>query len=685
MDKIKSQDDYLYWVDLLVRYAFHYYVEDKPVTSDSEYDRIYVAVKMWESDHPDLISPDSPTQRVGGKAVTELKEYRHSHQMPSLDNVFSKDELKVWYDSVATKAGKTKFSFCCELKLDGLALSIFYLDGGLTSIATRGDGMIGENVTHQANNIIGVPKQLRESKATMEVRGECVMPYNTFDRLNEVGRRVSGRVFVNPRNAAAGMVRRLDPTNIVLGEYMPLMFFPYGVYDTDVHTSHKDQMAKLAKLGFLPNTQSEHFHTFEELCDYIDHVASIRNELPYGIDGVVFKVNEIELRHQLGATSTAPRWARAYKFPAEEEVTKLLTVDFQVGRTGQITPVARFAPVFVGGVTVRNATLHNADELLRLDLHEHDYVVVRRAGDVIPEIVAVNKLQRETDAKQVTFITECPCCHTALEREGTVTYCPAGTKCPAQFQGALEHFVSRDAMRIDDLGEKILERLVEVGLVENFHDIYGLTPALLDKVGLLGPNRSQNIYDNIQKSLARLPENFLFALGIPDVGKGTAKRLIRSLGSVKAVMEASGDRLIQIKDIGDITAMSIVKYFDVESNRQMVSKLLALSGARFSEVISGNKVQGPIKKIAITGKFGKRSREAIFEIVKSIHSACELQSSVTADTALLIAGDGPHGSKHKAAEKFKTLTITMKTKDESEDSYAILTFKELVAAALNKE
>lgn len=684
MKTITSQDDYLYWADLLIRYAYHYYVEDKPITSDSEYDRIFAAVKEWETNHPDLVSPDSPTQRVGGKAVTELAEYRHSHRMPSLDNVFSKDELKVWYDSLVVKAGKDKFSICCELKLDGLALSVFYLDGDLTSAATRGDGLIGENVTHQVNNIIGIPKKLRDSKATMEVRGECVMPYNTFDRLNEVGRRTSGRVFVNPRNAAAGMVRRLDPTNLLIDQFTPLMFFPYGVYDTDVHTPHKDQMAKLMKLGFLPNTHSDHFHTFEELCDYIDHVASIRNELPYGIDGVVFKVNEIELRHELGSTSTAPRWAKAYKFPAEEEVTKLLTVDFQVGRTGQVTPVARLTPVFVGGVTVSNATLHNADELLRLELYEGDHVVVRRAGDVIPEIVTVNKLMREPTAKPVTFVTECPCCHTTLEREGTVTYCPAGNKCPAQFQGALEHFVSRDAMRIDDLGEKILERLVEVGLVENFADLYDLTPALLDKVGLLGPNRSQNIYDNIQKSLQRAPENFLFALGIPEVGKGTAQRLIRSLGSVRAVMDALGDRLIQIKDIGDVTAMSIVRYFDDETNRQMVDKLLELPGARFSEDVSSRAGQGINKKIAITGKFGKFSRDDIFQMVNEI-VPCELQSSVTADTALLIAGDGPHGSKHKAAEKFKTLTVTLKPKGDSEDNYTILAFKEIVAGALNKE
>lgn len=680
MKTITSQDDYLYWVDLLIRYAYHYYVEDKPVTSDSEYDRIFAAVKEWEANHPDLVSPDSPTQRVGGKAVTALTEYRHSHQMASLDNVFTKEELKAWYDGIVEKAGKDKFSICCELKLDGLALSVFYLDGGMTSVATRGDGLIGENVTHQINNIIGIPKKLRDSKATMEVRGECVMPYNTFDRINEVGRRVAGRVFVNPRNAAAGMVRRLDPTNIIEGMFTPLMFFPYGVYDTDVHTPHKDQMAKLMKLGFLPNTHSDHFHSFEELCDYIDHVASIRNELPYGIDGVVFKINEIELRHELGATSTAPRWAKAYKFPAEEEATKLQTVEFQVGRTGQVTPVAKLEPVFVGGVTVSSATLHNADELERLDLHHGDTVVVRRAGDVIPEIVTVNTLLRAEGAEKVYYPKDCPSCGSGLLTEGTITYCDSGMECPAQMLGAFVHYVSRDAMRIDDLGERYLEQLIHCGLIRDYYDLYTVSAALLERVGLLGPVRSINIYNNIQGSLSREPEQFLYALGIPDVGKGTAKRLIKALGSVKAVMEANEAELTAIKDIGEVTAHSIISYFANSSYRTMVENLLSLPLAEFAKEVAVN--SGVVlKKIAITGKFGKYSRNDIFNMANSIVPV-ELQSSVTGDTALLIAGIGPHGSKHKAAEKFNTVVVTYSNTD---DEFVRDAFLNIIKGILSKE
>lgn len=681
MKSIASLDDYLYWVDLLGRYAFHYYVEDKPITSDSEYDRTYAMVKEWETNHPDLISPDSPTQRVGGRAIPMLGEYRHSHQMPSLDNVFNKDELKAWYDDITKKLNGMPFTIYSELKVDGLALSAFYIDGILTTIATRGDGMVGEDVTHQVRNIIGIPRLLRDSDATMEVRGECVMPYSTFEYLNEVGRRTAGKVFVNPRNAAAGVVRRLDPSQLVVGRYTPLAFVPYGVYDTDVHRPHSEQLGKLTGLGFNPSTYSKLTATFEDMCEFIDNTAALREELPYGIDGVVFKVNEIEPRHILGATSTAPRWARAYKFPAEEEVTKLLNVEFQVGRTGQVTPVAKLDPVFVGGVTVSSATLHNADELLRLDLHEGDNVVVRRAGDVVPEIVTVNKLMRTAEAKPVEFVKDCPCCHTPLERDGTVTYCPAGMKCPAQFQGALEHFVSRDAMRIDDVGEKIIERLIEVGLVENFHDLYGLTVSLLDKVGLLGPNRSQIVHDNIQASRNRSPENFLFALGIPDVGKGTAKRLIRSLGSVKAVMEASGDRLIQIKDIGDVTALSIVRYFEDPVKRSVVERLLALPDARFSEDVSSSTVQRASKKIAITGKFGKYSRDDIFNRINEVVPV-ELQSSVTSETAVLVAGDGPHGSKHKAAEKFGTVVITHFGAGED---YLMHKFIDVIKTALTKE
>lgn len=681
MKPIKTHDDYLYWSELLARYAYHYYVEDKPITSDSEYDRIFAECRKWEEANPTLVNPNSPTRRVGGGVVEELVEYRHSHQMPSLDNVFSKDELKVWYDDVVSKVGKDKVTIYGELKADGLALSAFYLDGELTSIATRGDGMVGENVTHQAGNIINLPKKLIDSDATMEVRGECVMPYTTFDKLNDLGRRTSGRVFVNPRNAAAGMVRRLDGTPIALGMFTPLMFIPYGVYDTEVNLPHDAQLEKLNRMGFMANNYSQRLVSFEQMCEYLDTIEAQRMDLPYGIDGVVFKVIEIEARDVLGSTSTAPRWARAYKFSAQEEPTKLLKVEFQVGRTGQVTPVAKLAPVFVGGVTVSSATLHNADELVRLDLCEDDTVVVRRAGDVIPEIVAVNTAMRIPDAKPIAFVTKCPCCDTALERSGTVTYCPAGNKCSAQFQGALEHFVSRDAMRIDDLGEKNLARLVEVGLVRDFYDLYGLTIPLLERVGLLGPNRSVLIYKNIQASLARMPENFIYALGIPEVGKGTAKRLIRALGSVKAVMDATVDRLLSIKDIGDVTALSIVKYFDDEANRQMVTKLLRLEGARFSEAVEADQANCHKKKIAITGKFGKYSRDDIFNEANKIVPV-ELQSSVTAQTDLLIAGVGPFGSKHKAAEKFNTVTISI---NNNGSEFVFDTFMTMLQQFLTKE
>lgn len=681
MKPIKSQDDYLYWSELLTRYAYHYYVDDNPVTSDADYDKIFAACRKWEEAKPHLVNHNAPTQRVGGTVVRELPEYRHSHQMPSLDNVFSKEELLAWYTDLVNKLGHDNFTIYAELKVDGLALSVFYLDGVLSSIATRGDGIVGENVTHQAPNILNVPRKLLDSDATMEVRGECVMPYTTFDKLNELGRRTSGRVFVNPRNAAAGMVRRLDATQIMAGDFTPLLFVPYGVYDTDVMLSHEQQLAKLPKRGFLINYYAEHVKSYEQMCQYIDDIEAKRDKLPYGIDGVVFKVNEIEARDKLGSTSTAPRWARAYKFTAEEEVTKLLAVEFQVGRTGQVTPVARLNPVFVGGVTVSNATLHNADELIRLDLHEGDAVVVRRAGDVIPEIVTVNTLMRTAEAKPIVFVKNCPCCDTPLERSGSVTYCPAGNKCSAQLQGALEHFVSRDAMRIDDLGEKNLERMVEVGLIRDFYDLYVVTATLLEKVGLLGPNRSVTIWKNIQASLHRLPENFLFALGIPEVGKGTSKRLIRSLGSVKAVMEAPVDRLLKIDDIGDVTALSITKYFENKENREMVEKFLALPNARFAEAVKYEKVEVARKKIAITGKFGKYSRDDIAAMVNEI-SPVELQSTVNSETDLLIAGVGPHGAKHKAAEKFNTVTVSI---NKSEDESVFNTFMSLIRQFLNKE
>ncbi|PMN67257.1 NAD-dependent DNA ligase LigA [Enterovibrio norvegicus] len=630
-----------------------YYVEDKPELPDAEYDRLMQQLLAMESEHPELVSADSPSQRVGGQPLSAFVQVSHEIPMLSLDNAFDDDELKAFEKRMKDRLNDTAdFTYSCEPKLDGLAVSLMYENGVLVQAATRGDGATGENITHNARTIRNVPLQLQGSgwPARLEVRGEVFMLKDGFDKLNEKNLKKGEKAFANPRNAAAGSLRQLDPK---VTATRPLRFYAYsvGVMSEAFGDSHIGRLEQLRQWGIPLSPEVKKVNGLDNVIAYYQDIMERRNALPYEIDGVVIKADVIATQEQLGFVARAPRWAIAYKFPAQEEITTLLDVEFQVGRTGAITPVAKLDPVFVGGVTVSNATLHNADEIARLGVKIGDTVIIRRAGDVIPQIVNVVESRRPDDAKDVVFPAACPVCHSHVERiEGeAVARCSGGLICRAQRKEAIKHFSSRKALDVDGLGDKIVEQLIDKELVQAPADLFKLSAGQVTMLERMGPKSAQNLVDSLNKAKETTLPRFIYSLGIREVGEATAANLANHFFTLEAIREATEETLINVQDVGVIVAKHVTSFFGEERNKEAIDALLE-AGIHWPEIAARDEsvslaLDG--KVVVLTGTLSQMSRSDAKAALQAL--GAKVTGSVSAKTDLLIAGEAA-GSKLTKAQ-----------------------------------
>ncbi len=636
-----------------LRYHNHlYYVLDDPQIPDVEYDRLFRELQALETAHPELITPDSPTQRVGAAPLTEFGEIKHAIPMLSLGNVFSDEELLAFDKRIHDRLkSDAETEFVAEPKLDGLAISILYENGVFTRAATRGDGETGEDVTHNVRTIASVPLRLlgESYPAVLEVRGEIYMPKAGFEAFNAKMRALGEKTFVNPRNAAAGSLRQLDPR---LTAQRPLDIFCYAVGLVEggtVSDTHYAILQQFRAWGLRVCPDIRIVHGAQGCLDYFREIGARRNGLPYDIDGVVYKVNSIAIQQELGFISRAPRWAVAHKFPAQEEITELEGVDFQVGRTGALTPVARLKPVFVGGVTVSNATLHNMDEIERKDVRIGDFVIVRRAGDVIPEVASVILDRRPAGAAPIVMPTHCPVCGSEVKRpEGeAVARCTGGLYCPAQVKEAIKHFASRKAMNIDGLGDKMVEQLFDAGLIRHVDDLYGLDVEAVAALERMGKKSAENLIAALESSKSTTLERFIYALGIRNAGEGTAKGLARYFGSLEAIQAANEETLKLVPDIGVIVAANVAQFFAEAHNSDTIQHLRDL-GVHWVNYDAKPAEALPLagKTYVITGTLS-RSRDDIKADLEVL--GAKVSGSVSKKTTALIAGENA-GSKLDKAE-----------------------------------
>ncbi|VUT21522.1 DNA ligase [Klebsiella pasteurii] len=640
----------------LRHHEYLYHVMDTPEIPDAEYDRLMRELRELEAQHPELITPDSPTQRVGAAPLAAFSQIRHEVPMLSLDNVFDEESFLAFNKRVQDRLKNTDdLTYCCELKLDGLAVSILYENGVLVQAATRGDGTTGEDITSNVRTIRAIPLKLHGDNIPqrLEVRGEVFLPQAGFEKINEEARRTGGKVFANPRNAAAGSLRQLDPR---ITAKRPLTFFCYGVGVLEGGELPRSHSARLQQFKFWGLPVSERVklcHSPEEVLTYYRKVEEDRPNLGFDIDGVVIKVDSLDLQEQLGFVARAPRWAVAFKFPAQEQMTFVRDVEFQVGRTGAITPVARLEPVQVAGVLVSNATLHNADEIERLGLRIGDKVVIRRAGDVIPQVVNVVLSERPEETREIVFPAHCPVCHSDVERvEGeVVTRCTGGLICGAQRKEALKHFVSRRALDVEGMGDKIIDQLVEKEYVHTPADLFQLTPGKLTGLDRMGPKSAQNVVDALEKSKETTFARFLYALGIREVGEATAAGLAAHFGTIEALEQASIDDLQKVPDVGIVVATHVRNFFAEESNREVIAQLRK-EGVRWPApvVVNAEEIDSPFagKTVVLTGSLSQLSRdEAKAQLVAL---GAKVAGSVSKKTDLVIAGEAAGSKLAKAQE-----------------------------------
>ncbi len=555
---------------------FRYYVLDEPSVPDAEYDRLMRELQDLEAKFPQFLAPDSPSQRVGGEPLDAFDTVRHEVPMLSLGNAFSEEEVEQFHARALKTLETDHIDYVAEPKLDGVALSMRYEDGRLVRAATRGDGFTGEDVTANVRTIEAIPLRLRgdDWPALLEVRGEVYMPRAGFEAYNRRMAETGGKPLINPRNAASGSLRQLDPK---LTSERPLAFYCYATAgENGLSDSHFEVLEQLRLWGLPVNPLVQRVRDAEGCLDYYQKIGALRSDLPYDIDGVVYKVESLRLREILGFVSRAPRWAIAQKFPAEEEITRLLDIDVQVGRTGAITPVARLEPVFVGGVTVTNATLHNIDEIRRKDVRVGDWVVVRRAGDVIPEVARVVLERREAELAEFDLPDTCPVCGSDVERlEGeAVARCTGGLVCKAQRKQSLMHYASRRAMDIEGLGEKLIDQLVEKEIVHSIADLYALEKKQLIALERMGEKSAENLLKQIENSKAVRLDRFLFALGIREVGEVTAVSLARHFETLEKLMQADEEKLLEVSDVGPVVAQHLHAFFDQPENREVIAALL---------------------------------------------------------------------------------------------------------------
>ena len=649
----------------LRRYEYEYHVLDNPTIPDAEYDRLFHQLKALEAAHPELITADSPTQRVGAKPLSGFAQIRHEIPMLSLDNAFSDEEFYAFVKRIEDRLIRLPepLTFCCEPKLDGLAVSILYVNGVLTQAATRGDGTTGEDITANIRTIRNIPLQLLMDNppARLEVRGEVFMPHAGFERLNQQALEKGEKTFANPRNAAAGSLRQLDPK---ITSKRPLVLNAYGIgiaEGVDLPNTHYDRLQWLKSIGIPVNPEIRLCNGTDEVLDFYRDIQNKRSSLGYDIDGTVLKINDIALQEKLGFISKAPRWAIAYKFPAQEELTRLNDVEFQVGRTGAITPVAKLEPVFVAGVTVSNATLHNGDEIERLDIAIGDTVVIRRAGDVIPQIIGVLHDRRPADARPIIFPKTCPVCDSAIVRiEGeAVARCTGGLFCAAQRKEALKHFVSRKAMDIDGVGGKLIEQLVDRELIHTPADLFKLDLTTLTRLERMGAKSAENVLASLEKAKNTTLARFIFALGIREVGEATALNLANHFKTLEALQNADLETLQQVPDVGEVVANRILAFWHEPHNVAVVNDLIA-QGVHWDDVevkeVGENLFKG--KTVVLTGTLTQMGRNEAKALLQDM--GAKVSGSVSAKTDFVIAGDAAGSKLTKAQE----LGVTVLTEEE---------------------
>ncbi|EOD4083305.1 NAD-dependent DNA ligase LigA [Yersinia enterocolitica] len=632
-----------------------YHVLDAPEIPDAEYDRLMQQLRELEAQHPELITNDSPTQRVGAAPLDAFEQVKHEVPMLSLDNVFDEESYLAFDKRVHDRLKRADpLTFCCELKLDGLAVSLLYEDGELVRAATRGDGTTGENITANVRTIRAIPLRLQGDKLPrrVEVRGEVFMPLAGFEQLNDEARRKGGKVFANPRNAAAGSLRQLDPR---ITAKRPLTFFCYGVgllEGGELPRSHIQRLMQFKAWGLPVSDRVKLCTGSEQVIAFYRQVEQDRGGLGFDIDGVVIKVDSLDLQEQLGFVARAPRWATAFKFPAQEQITQVREVEFQVGRTGAITPVARLEPVQVAGVIVSNATLHNADEIERLGLRIGDTVIVRRAGDVIPQVVGVVMDQRPQDAKEITFPEHCPVCGSDIERVegGAVARCTGGLFCAAQRKEALKHFVSRRALDVDGMGDKIIEQLVEKQYVENPADLFTLTAGKLTGLDRMGPKSAQNLIVALEKAKQTTFARFLYALGIREVGEATAANLAAHFRNLENLRAADIEALKSVPDVGEVVARHVVNFLGEEHNQKVIEALEKVITWPEPQQIIVEEIDSPFagKTVVLTGSLTILSRDEAKDRLAAL--GAKVSGSVSKKTDLVIAGEAAGSKLAKAQE-----------------------------------
>jgi len=624
----------------IIKYNDAYYIDDTPIITDASFDLLYKELADIEKQFPLLVKPDSPTQRVGGKPKTSFSQISHERPMLSLSNAFGLKDLEAFDKRIRDELGVKEVQYAVEPKFDGLAVTLHYIDGVLNLGATRGDGNTGEDVTHNIKTIKSLPLKLstQNSAKKIEIRGEVIMHKDDFDELNNEQRKSGLKVFANPRNAAAGSLRQLDS---VVAANRPLRFYAYSIDSSQAMKSQEQGLEVLKQLKIPTSGLSKTVVGVKQLINYYQYIEGIRKDLPYDIDGVVYKVNSLNYQDELGFVSKAPRWAIAHKFAAEQAETEILDITVQVGRTGSITPVARLKPVFVSGVTVTNATLHNEDEMRRKDILIGDYVRIRRAGDVVPEVINAIHEKRPGNARKFIMPTTCPVCKSSLIKEAgeTVLRCNAGMGCKAQKKQSLMHFCSRKAMDIDGLGEKIIDQLIDVNLINAFSDIYKIKKEQLTGLERFAEKSAVNLINSIEKSKKTTLGKFIYALGIRNVGQATSADVAKHYGTIDNIIEQNEDSLQQVDDIGPTVAKSIYQYFSDDKNRSQIVSLVD-HGVAWTEIKNmdhhaNSKLNG--LTFVLTGTLRSLKRDD----AKSLIQRCggKVTGSVSKNTSYLVAGE----------------------------------------------
>ncbi len=639
--------------ELINHHNYRYYVLDDPEIPDAAYDRLLRELEDLENAFPGLVTPESPTQRVGAEPLAAFGEVAHGAPMLSLGNAFSEKEVREFDRRVRERLEVAEVEYAAETKLDGLAVSLLYEDGRLVRGATRGDGSRGEDVTQNVRTIQALPLGLRDSgyPRILEVRGEVFIAEEGFARLNARQREKGEKTFANPRNAAAGSLRQLDPR---ITAQRPLTIFCYGIGRVEggsLPDGHREILGVLREWGLRVSPEVRVVKGAAGCLEYYRDLIARRDGLGYEIDGVVYKVNNRAQQDAMGYVSRAPRWAIAHKFPAQEELTRVLEIEFQVGRTGALTPVARLEPVFVGGVTVSNATLHNMDEVARKDVRVGDTVVVRRAGDVIPEVARVIPERREGNPPVVTLPGQCPVCGSGvvLAEGEVIARCGSGLYCPAQRKEAIRHFASRRALDIEGLGDKLVEQLVDSNLISSVADLYDLALERLAALERMGGKSAANLVDALEKSKSTTLARFLYALGIREVGEATALGLARHFGALEKIMDADAEELQQAPDVGPVVAEYILAFFRQEHNRQVIAALRR-AGINWPDVVVAEKDEQPLrgKIFVLTGALDTMTRNEAKE--RLLSQGAKVSGSVSAKTSYVVAG-ADAGSKLTKAEK----------------------------------